>query len=51
VAIKKSFVPDVYPGTLRPEFRVEGDPSYRSFSTEAAAEKREAELADDSDQR
>ncbi|WP_405506388.1 hypothetical protein OG323_06230 [Streptomyces cyaneofuscatus] len=43
--IIKSYVPDVYFGTRREEFRVEGThPWARGHSTREAAEKQAAEL-------
>ena len=46
MGIEESWVPDVHPGTLRPEFRVEGDNPFRAYPTKAEALEREAELAD-----
>lgn len=43
--IRKSLVPAVRPGTLRDEYRVEGDSPWQSYPTREAAEEREAELA------
>jgi hypothetical protein len=49
MAIKKSLVPGIRPGTLRAEYRVEGDQPYKTHPTEEAAQEREAELAADND--
>lgn len=45
MAINKSLVPDVHPGTLRAEYRVDGDRPYATYPTEVKAKTREAELA------
>jgi hypothetical protein len=47
--IEKSLVPDVYPGTVRPVYRVEGDRPYATYPTKAEAEQRETELVADND--
>lgn len=43
--ITESLVPAVRPGTLRAEYRVDGDRPYAYYATKEEAEKREAELA------
>jgi hypothetical protein len=43
--IKTSLVPGIQPGTLRDEYRVDGDRPYATHPTKEQAEQREAELA------
>lgn len=45
MAIETSWVPGLYVGTLRPEFRVEGDSPFCAYPTKGEALEREAELA------
>ena len=49
MAIETTYEPGIRPGTLRPVYRVAGDQPYKTHPTEAAAQKREAELAADND--
>lgn len=45
MAIRESWVPGLYPGTLQPVYRVAGDRPFRQHSTREAAEQVEAQLA------
>lgn len=49
MAINKSLVPGIRPGTLRDEYRVDGDHPYTTYPTKEQAEQRETELATDKD--
>ncbi|MFJ2676371.1 hypothetical protein [Streptomyces sp. NPDC087525] len=45
MAIRKSYVPSVYPGVLWPAYTVDGDRAYASYPTAEEAKEREAEIA------
>ena len=49
MAIETAYEPGIYPGTLRAVHRVDGDRPYATYPTKEQAEKREAELAADTD--
>lgn len=49
MAIRESFVPGIRYGTQRAEYRVDGDRPYAHYPTKEEAEKREAELATDTE--
>ena len=47
MTIRTAYVSSEFPGVLRPEYTVDGDPkAFNTFTDRADAEKREAELRD-----
>ncbi|MFJ9855278.1 hypothetical protein [Streptomyces sp. NPDC101150] len=50
MTIRASYIPSEIYGVLRPEYRVDGDKWWRSYSREEEAKAREAELDGESEQ-
>lgn len=49
MSIHTTYEPGIRPGTLRAVHRVDGDRPYATYPTKEAAQKRETELAADTD--